>query len=1072
MSDHDARDRTDSVDGALDDWQERHDQALAAYSEAVGRHGPDLRIPEPSLPPEWLDRFRENAALIREFQAAIREDDDHDGDRDAEFPARLGQYVILRKLGEGGMGVVFGAIDTDLDRPVALKLPRSSRSGVPIPDFGRFHREIRAAAQLNHPGIVPVFASGVDEHGRPYYAMREVAGRTLKEAIIAFHASDRTGRRDPGERTLNFRALLNSFGSVCNTLAYAHSRGVLHRDLKPANIILGQYGETVVLDWGLVKRTEGLDESAVPFDGHPDTGDGGGAERTPSGLPHGTPEFMSPEQASGRIDDLGPATDIYSLGATLYTILTGVPPFQGSSLEVTLQRVRSGNFPAPGKVKKGVARPLEAICLKAMSLSPADRYRSATDLARDVDHWLADERVSADREPPWAPAWRWIRKHGTISAAIIAAIVLGTISLGVLLRRERLHAAELAEANRETNRWLDQTIDSIEDYYTGVSADFLLGQTEFRELRERLLERPRLFYEGVTVELERRPMRDDRARSLLVKGRLGLARISANLGRSDDARLQVERALPTIDALRTAEPANPSYLQMVVSLYSTLGGVQREVGDFRGAAETLGKAIAMSRSLVASHPEVPGYRRQLAGDYTSLGNVQRDTGNLAAAAESHRRAIAEANDLVSAKPDVPDYTDTLATAYMNLGNAERETGDLRAATRSLSRSVALRTGLISAHPDISPHQYRYAGSQISLASLKSATGDREGAKASLGEAIKALDALASNQPNVLAFRERLAMADNNLGNLLFGLGDHKGALESFGQSIAIYAKLKSDRPHVPKFASGLARAYNNRAEAQFASGDLSGAAESSRQGIAVYSVLTAKQPGVPEYQDGLGAAYYILSSVQHGNRAVRDAIESCRKCVEIYNELSHKNPKVLQYQHRLAGAYENLAEVRRDSGDLDGAEEAYVQAIEPARRAFDRAPTVMIYRTTLSSCLQGLASVERRRDHPSKAASIIRERVALWPKEASELYRAAGEFALCVPSSTERSTGGDRDRERQLRDEAMACLHQAIAAGWDDLKHAASDPDLKSLAGRRDFQELVLDPLFPSEVFQGEQGTH
>ena len=269
-----------------------------------------------------------------------------------------------------------------------------SRSGVPIPDFGRFHREIRAAAQLNHPGIVPVFASGVDEHGRPYYAMREVAGRTLREAIIAFHASDRAGRRDPGERTLNFRALLNSFGSVCNTLAYAHSRGVLHRDLKPANIILGQFGETVVLDWGLVKRTEGLDESAVPFDGHPDTGDGGGAERTPFGLPHGTPEFMSPEQASGRIDDLGPATDIYSLGATLYTILTGGPPsFQGSSLEVTLQRVRSGDFPAPGKVKKAVARPLEAICLKAMSLNPADRYRSATDLARDVDHWLADERV-------------------------------------------------------------------------------------------------------------------------------------------------------------------------------------------------------------------------------------------------------------------------------------------------------------------------------------------------------------------------------------------------------------------------------------------------------------------------------------------------------------------------------------------------------------------------------------------------------------------------------------------------------------------------------------------------------
>jgi tetratricopeptide (TPR) repeat protein len=257
--------------------------------------------------------------------------------------------------------------------------------------------------------------------------MRFIRGDSLKDAIERFHQADGP-RRDPGERSLALRELLGRFVDVCNAVAYAHSRGVLHRDLKPGNVMLGIYGETLVVDWGLAKVASTLVANATTPENllRPASS---GATPTVMGQALGTPAFMSPEQAAGRLDQLGPASDVYSLGATFYCLLTGRAPVAGIHVGEVLQRVQEGEYPRPRLVKREVPAALEAIGLKAMALRPEERYRSPRELAADIEHWLADEPVSAYREPLLVRARRWARRHKPlvtgVSAMVLTAMILG-----------------------------------------------------------------------------------------------------------------------------------------------------------------------------------------------------------------------------------------------------------------------------------------------------------------------------------------------------------------------------------------------------------------------------------------------------------------------------------------------------------------------------------------------------------------------------------------------------------------------------------------------------------------------
>jgi PAS domain S-box-containing protein len=306
-------------------------------------------------------------------------------------PAQAERYCRLRLHATGGIGRVWLAHDGDLGRDVALKELRPERAQHAA--YGaRFLQEARITGQLEHPGIIPVYELVRARDGQqPFYTMRFVKGRTLSAAARSYHDKRLAGQAD----ALELPALLNAFVTVCNTVAYTHSRGVIHRDLKGQNVILGDFGEVVVLDWGLAKlvgRKEGdVPTAAVVLDEA-----GADSGYTVQGQALGTPAYMAPEQSAGRLDLIDRRTDVYGLGAILYEILTGAPPFTGHSTEEVLRKVREEEPTPPRQLWPEVPPALEALCLRALAKQPEDRPAAATELAQEVQGWQEFERRKAE----------------------------------------------------------------------------------------------------------------------------------------------------------------------------------------------------------------------------------------------------------------------------------------------------------------------------------------------------------------------------------------------------------------------------------------------------------------------------------------------------------------------------------------------------------------------------------------------------------------------------------------------------------------------------------------------------
>ncbi|MBI1916012.1 MAG: PAS domain-containing protein [Planctomycetes bacterium] len=308
------------------------------------------------------------------------------------------RYTLTRLHATGGIGRVWLARDANLGRDVALKELRPERADQ-VGHWARFLREAQVTGQLEHPGIVPVYElARRPDNQQPFYTMRFVKGRTLSEAARTYHQERLAGQDKP----LDLLALLNAFVMVCNTIAYAHSRGILHRDLKGHNVILGDFGEVVVLDWGLAKLmerpgTSEADTASVLLDSQEASGEGSGeVDLTVQGQAMGTPAYMAPEQAAGRLDLIDRRTDVYGLGAILYEILTGQPPFTGLDTREVLRKVQQDEPARPGQLWAGVPPALEAACLRALAKQPAGRFATAGELAQEVEQWQEVQRRQAE----------------------------------------------------------------------------------------------------------------------------------------------------------------------------------------------------------------------------------------------------------------------------------------------------------------------------------------------------------------------------------------------------------------------------------------------------------------------------------------------------------------------------------------------------------------------------------------------------------------------------------------------------------------------------------------------------
>ena len=344
-------------------------------------------------------------------------------------PQTDGRFRVIKVHAKGGLGQVSVAVDQELSREVALK-ELQNKFADDEQNRARFVLEAEITGGLEHPGIVPVYGAGCYADGRPFYAMRFVRGDSLQDAVSAFHERRLSGQLG-ADYDLELRNLLRRFIDVCDAIEYAHSRGVLHRDLKPGNIMLGRYGETLVVDWGLAKplgrREPGTESKPVEeMTLLPVAADG--SAPTQMGSAVGTPHYMSPEQAAGRLSDLGPASDVYSLGATLYCLLTGQPPFAGNNVSEILAAVQFGKVNNPRQLNPRVVKPLEAICLKAMAREPDQRYGSPRAVAQDIELWMADQAVSAHTEPWHVRSGRWLRRHRGVAGASLFSFVVVLLS--------------------------------------------------------------------------------------------------------------------------------------------------------------------------------------------------------------------------------------------------------------------------------------------------------------------------------------------------------------------------------------------------------------------------------------------------------------------------------------------------------------------------------------------------------------------------------------------------------------------------------------------------------------------
>lgn len=353
----------------------------------------------------------------------------------AELPvASLGRFRVQKVLGKGGLGEIWLATDEQLDREVALKRMRRDRSPS-SQQIARFQREAHLAGKLQHPNIVPVYHFGYSQvNGEPFFAMPLVDGRTLEAVIAEYY---RLHPPNEGMDRFEFNRLISYFVRVGEAISFAHSKGILHRDLKPANVMVGELEQVFVLDWGLAKFSD-----SVATDNSAEEGEsaavGAVDDQTQGGAILGSPLYMSPEQAMGRIETIGPHTDIYGLGAILYVILTGKPPHPKGVMRLPqdhLRTIATTEVTPAREINGSCPRSLEAIAAKAMALDPSSRYQSASDLLEDIHRWQAGESISARRETRRERIVRFARHHQSLTQGVAMGLMILLVSTLMFLTR-------------------------------------------------------------------------------------------------------------------------------------------------------------------------------------------------------------------------------------------------------------------------------------------------------------------------------------------------------------------------------------------------------------------------------------------------------------------------------------------------------------------------------------------------------------------------------------------------------------------------------------------------------------
>lgn len=740
-------------------------------------------------------------------------------------PTSHERYTLSSLHAQGGLGQVWLARDVHLGRDVAFKELRPEVAAN-ASLWARFLKEARVTGQLEHPGIVPVYElARRPGSGAPFYTMRFVRGRTLTEAGRAFHDKRAQGRAGP----LDMQALLTSFVGVANAVAYAHSRGVIHRDLKGDNVVLGDYGEVIVLDWGLAKvldRDDGgaAGEVSSPV---PETGEGarstsdggsqpplsvddhGSSQATVHGQVLGTPAYMPPEQAEGRLDRVDRLSDVYGLGAILYEILTGQPPFRGSDTQEILRRVRRDPPVRPRTLVPEVPAALEAVCLKALAKEPAARYASAAEVAAEVQRFLADEPVAAYREPLARRAGRWARRHRTTVAAAAVLLVTAVVALSVgtvLLRQKQLEVAT-ERSRAEENFSLAR--DAVDRYLTRVSDSPELKAQGLEPLRRKLLDTAKEFYQ----EFVKRGGDDPGLRDDLGAASLRLGNIDLEIGDNDQAEAAFHAAIDIFEDLSEREPGNTYYRAQTAALHGNLGWVYAGTGRTDEAEAEYRRALEIESAFPAEVQAQPQRQSHVANLYDRLGILYSGHDRAAESEEAYRHALSVRERLVESQPDSESARNELIQSYNNLANLFATTGRAAEAVPYLEKAVVQSEDLVRDHPGVPDYLNALGASHDNLAGAYVLTGDLERARSSYRRSLSIREDLVRTHPVVLEYRLFLGSTYCNLGELNVRAGKPESSLPWFAQAIDT---LRAVLAKEPRHATGryyLSYTYSWRARA-------------------------------------------------------------------------------------------------------------------------------------------------------------------------------------------------------------------------------------------------------------------
>jgi serine/threonine-protein kinase len=976
------------------------------------------------------------------------------------------RFDKLESHAKGGLGVVFVARDKQLDRHVAVKEIRSRFTNVKEARE-RFEFEARVTGGLEHPCVVPVYAFGEHPDGAPYYAMRFISGRSLKEAINQFYglnkkseriksldevpdlpSADRTAKKTVSLRGAEFRNLLSRLVATCNGIAFAHSRGILHRDIKPANIMLGKYGETLVVDWGLAKYVGTPEDASMTS--HLHTGiSGSSPTATMAGTTIGTPLFMSPEQADGKLDELTPASDIYSLGTTLFLIITGSYPYQGSTPKEVVAQVKTGNYIPPRQLRADIPRPLAAICEKAMSRTPADRYSTALEMADDLERYLAGDPVRAYPEPWYTRVSRWIRNHQAITAA--AAALLLTTAIGTTIGMGLIGAEQQKTQQALQNLTVEKakTDQALQDKVRA----FAVTESSLTLLTDEI----------VGQMLARNPQLDATDRKLLT------------------------RMLREFEKFTEGESSTPSAVALRATGFQRVGDLQRRLGEIDQASQSYASAGQLVEQLLNRFPDSQEYR-------LAKATLDGDTGLLEAAGGHYRNSIKDYSSAIGilqglakqAKLDdgsslkLAKLIDNRANNFARVGELESALSDLVAAFEILSdpnfrfhpnwmrasahnRSslgsflsnkmqnnakaidayrVAIETydRLASELTDDVEIQFERASAKMNLGVVLTQQKDSVAAEASLRDAFQAAKTLSETYPGFEKFRRLYAETSTRLASVIAETKPEVAG-DMLSNAKALLTDLSNNQPNDAAIKRDLARTLGALAKMR-AANNAPDATDLFEQQLSQWEQLMRLEPDEPKWESGRLGAENNYANFLKKTKRYPEAIEHFGEILKFLETQQNPNPELLwRSLYGIAGCHDQQKDYE--------AALPYWQRLSKNKNhrhwsAFESQRIIALLRT--GELTKGLAAAKKRlADNPT-------------PKPIDH-YDLACCYAIALEVAQDRPQAfAESQSVSSLSKTAMALLEQAAVGGFfKEKKHqnlAAVDADLNALRQVESFKEF------------------